>query len=858
MSNLPPLDAAARAEDTALMDSSKYTAPSGRATLGTSSTEGSFRTLGGGGDQVKMLQGFDGLLSHYEVVIMETSRLVNDVMTISERTSRFLDSALDRSERLVQVLNEVDAIGAVSTATVRQTPTAAGTDGTTGITKPEEQAEAQRQYHRHPLAPPEWEMEEDPRAAALAAQRRARGLQAPESVLKNPLGFDDLLGIRDNRLADPEETYHIARSRSMQDVRESVGASIGQRMMQWNVGRNVILDEAADRFRDAETGQFVNNREAIKNAVLERVQGVVNNSGSALAEGRGMSGVLGAVGGSTMLKVAGGAGLAVMAGTQAVQFAQNQRMANAEYQSVLGGSNAEGFGERIQEKMFNFQNMGVLGFGQSSQIYKNAMSLYGTDRGGRESYMDTATGLYKDLGMDPAQSHEFLSAAVEQGVEALSTMANAIKGVSAAAREAGTSAETARNLFMTNFSNLADTMPGGSAAMGAQALTTEQLGMGHGYQEVDYGGLGDEVSGLRQARLLQEAHPEGVNIEGTHYNFETAADVYAVGATSTTEGTSLRLEGRQLERQHLMSRLSQIRRIPQEELQRIQNRIDGMSQEEAMRFIEDEAPALASQYDVNPRQVQSDLSRVSITSDVDNAIPVGIYEAVGGPNLTEAYSEAVGEIQQQDTLFRSDESRSFNYGNDIMHGRESDIAEQIGGVAEELGFDRFRDFPTNEGMRLLQRGDFHDGQAGDEERYLASLLRGGHRNPVVERLLSDDDYSTDRRFGVQRNGETVQVTLGEAIEHYQDQIQSGEAEITAGDGEGLSVSDYLQIETDPTVDVTSDSGDGDLPGEPLDDDRGGGTVTIEPSDRLVEWLDFMDQGDVDVATARRQGTPPPP
>jgi hypothetical protein len=199
-----------------------------------------------------------------------------------------------------------------------------------------------------------------------------------------------------------------------------------------------------------------------------------------MAQGEGF----GAAVGKGLPKVGAGlavAGLAYEAGNRVLDFAAEQRRANMEYQSVLGGSNAEGFGERAKQFGFTLQNrvFGQMGGKDAEAIYKGAMELYGTDRTMRNRYQDVSTGLYKSLGMSPEESGRVLKLAAEEGVTALDDIGEALKGVTKSAREAGMNAKVARQTFEESFAAMSKVYGGQGATVMAASRAEVATSYGH-------------------------------------------------------------------------------------------------------------------------------------------------------------------------------------------------------------------------------------------------------------------------------------------------------------------------------------------------------------------------------------------
>lgn len=156
---------------------------------------------------------------------------------------------------------------------------------------------------------------------------------------------------------------------------------------------------------------------------------------------------------------------------------ESQRAANAKWQSIMGGSNLAGLGQRAQSRMFQFSQMGVMGGREAQQLFYG-VSEVGLRGGTRQSALDFATQGYKNLGMSISDSLELINTAAQHGQEGLAGVATALTNVTNAAKVAGVNAEQARQLFSATVATTSNVVGGAGAVGISQALTTSLTSSG--------------------------------------------------------------------------------------------------------------------------------------------------------------------------------------------------------------------------------------------------------------------------------------------------------------------------------------------------------------------------------------------
>lgn len=194
---------------------------------------------------------------------------------------------------------------------------------------------------------------------------------------------------------------------------------------------------------------------------------------------------------SALLRGAGIAGLAIGAGNQALDFYQGEVAKLNENRAIYGSiSAAESYGMRADE-WINKNIRGrfsSLGAGAYGQLYDAGQQL-ALKGGALDQYVDTGADIM-GMGVSGGQTTAMLKMVIEAG-SSLSGLAESIKMVNAAAKDAGINASRARDVFMANYEASSDVMFGASGAVRsrtAASLTAAQVNQGREFQSVSYGG----------------------------------------------------------------------------------------------------------------------------------------------------------------------------------------------------------------------------------------------------------------------------------------------------------------------------------------------------------------------------------
>lgn len=517
---------------------------------------------------------------------------------------------------------------------------------------------------------------------------------------------------------------------------------------------------------------------------------------------------------------------AAMLANQAVNFATEQRAANAQWQSILGGSNAEGFRERIRSQMFGFGLKGTMGAGEASRLYRGVAEtgLRGADR---TLAQDFAVDSYKDLGMAVDDSMEIIKIASRTGQESLRGVAEALVDVTKAAREAEVNTDEARKKFTENFAIISETVGGASAAALAGGITTSQAQLGRQFQGVSMGGM------LAPNQLRIMAARSGMPF-GQLYAATMRRDQAGTQQVASLLGRRL-AETAQL---NLGSRGMDIVRRYTDENRSAPNRpLSPAQYEELSALLLEQVPGL------DPEVAQQTLASMGMGN-------VPLPEAIGMlARIQSGDYNPAGEVMER--VQNSKAYRVEDRTGGMLEDRKG--VTDIGDVQEKVGMNRGQAMHT--GGRW---GPFGEKKA-DRARslYVKSVQRTGTGSPIIEAALKSG-FDPSWRFRVQTADGPRVMTFDDLMRFAPDQAARGDVEIVQGRGEGGTLADVTHMAVDTSVKATS-ARRATKKGKDEEDFEakrggGGGRVIIAPSPALGRWLTFQGSGTVVIDP----NAPPPP
>lgn len=539
---------------------------------------------------------------------------------------------------------------------------------------------------------------------------------------------------------------------------------------------------------------------------------------STMGEAKTISGGLQAM----LPRVAKGLGvgsLAVGAGLQLADFAQQQREANLPFQRVLGGSNFEGFGERFNEQLFQWRSF--LGSGMSNRnseaLYRGAMELAPQNDYARDQIMDVGLDLYRSVGMSPQETLKIINVAIENSNWGIRQIANSLESVTRTARDAGLNAQEAREQFTQTFEAMSGIVIGPGATQAAQVATQGNLALGRIGE-----GLGVTPNDLMQ---YQVAGMLGV-------------DINRANAMLGGSGTDQRAYWGAVE--EVQRRFSQ-----------------GLITPEGQAMIDEQIVQGGGSFaDLTPREVEDIVRRLQYEGGLAPISALQNRWRAQGMNLSA--DEAVRQ-----TLLAQ-------YGGMQYEEQAGQVNSEAGPV--DGGFSSGLQVINELDIGLGQNGNWDNLSRGIEEGneeglwgsgraaalYNRAVQTYGRRLPFIEEMIRNYDSEGSARFTVQTAGGQVIVGLHELLRDFYPQAMAGHVEVVGNSSYiGQSTSQILGASSEALIEsYGSDFEEAlhaseaqDYSGRTFDADSLGGEnattvrLYIESGPRLNDFISVSAAGD---------------
>lgn len=476
-------------------------------------SQGGFRGIGSPIGTPGLLQSFEGVVTSNQMLVQESSKATKEILAASDRTARMMGTIIERAGQMMGLsghsLSMADAwaqSGAVGL-------TVGGAAYAGGGAVPSIAVPMNRSL---PAAPPSVAPPAPPSGGAPppssvppkpVGDRMTRGEgmrkpptdvpegRDPRTARGGPANWEEGLGYWGGGPGNYDPSGF-----SLSHLRQDVARGVNRRVSEWGIKYERTQD-ATGRWHDAR-GRFATAPDWKTKGV-----GMAKNVLGAMEEGEGLGGALASAAPmvGTALGVVGAGYAAVRMGEQ---FAVSQRAANMEYQSVLGGSNAEGFKERIGNFGFRMRNFGTMSGRDAHTIYMGALENYGTDSGMRNEYQDAAVDLYRNAGLSADEGTRLLNMAAGQGNDHLNAFANAIRDVGHAAREAGEGAQDARAFFEEAFNSTQGWASGTTQIAAAKGMANVRTSLGDQFSDANFSGMDSDINRRRMAMNLGMSYPE--------------------------------------------------------------------------------------------------------------------------------------------------------------------------------------------------------------------------------------------------------------------------------------------------------------------------------------------------------------
>jgi hypothetical protein len=198
----------------------------------------------------------------------------------------------------------------------------------------------------------------------------------------------------------------------------------------------------------------------------------------------------------------------------------SQRNKNMQYQSVEGGSNFAGFGERIKEEQAVIGTMGMFSSGEARAAYKGVTSLGYNERSknapgqNRQEAMDFLYKGKSQYGQSIDEGLQALQVASRSADISFVKLAQSLGEVADTAGKAGVNAKVAREQFISAMDAAVSTGYGAGSVTASKIATQTATSYGRGYaQSVDLNGKFSRSQRYLTASQFGLSQPQAVQMQ---------------------------------------------------------------------------------------------------------------------------------------------------------------------------------------------------------------------------------------------------------------------------------------------------------------------------------------------------------
>jgi len=492
------------------------------------------------------------------------------------------------------------------------------------------------------------------------------------------------------------------------------------------------------------------------------------------AFGRAAFGPWGAVGGAV-----------ISAATQIPAEIRSQRDKNAYYQSVEGGSNFDGFSERLSEEVYRWSTPMVFSSEEARKAFKGVTRLGYNSKVeggiGRQEALDflyhgkTRRGQTVDEGLQQLQVNS------KNALGSLNDLNDALNEVSDSAGKAGINAQLARAEFVNLMDQAIKTGYGSSATDVASAEQQLKNSYGRSFQDVDVSGR------LTVNHAYMAASASGISVSD-----------YLTGGVTQKLAADAALDQRTL-----------------------QNLLKPGVEEWINQEISKAGGAGNLSEDVI-QQIAEEMLRRFYPNDAYALVPA--VTTLSGTKVTDPVKAAMWIVQHFNDKGATSQSKELTAADKRKQeeiSRKNDVITGVGNTAR---------VPAND--RGPQAGKTLLGDKLDEERSGGFLgfgsspsgaveaynqwhdKNGGQEDPVIYHLLNAIDGDNKSKVAVTtKTGKRV-VPLADAIKNHRNELASGKAVVVEGDHAGKTVQEILgKDKVDPLRDFSKEAAKADKSGE---------------------------------------------
>jgi hypothetical protein len=450
----------------------------------------------------------------------------------------------------------------------------------------------------------------------------------------------------------------------------------------------------------------------------------------------------------------------------------NQREAGRVYQEVEGGSNLSAQTERLHAAAYQASMYGLMPSGAAAQSfgavtamgYNQAAANEGGQMQNRQSALNFVYHNYTGTGMDVNQSLQVLQSASSDANVNLSQLSSTLNSLSAAAGQAGTNAETARNQFNSYFqAALGQGMSNGATTV-AGGISSMQASMGKEFSGVNFSGelsqsrqyLLSGMSGMSPAQLQYTArtNPGAYNqlLAGQNMQFLTQGGLMTPQLTSSLNKDIAAAGGGTA----LMSNPTLRDQVATQFLN--QNQVSGNINENLW------AQEISALTGVNMNATQAFQWIVSQSSGNNEAS----HNAGLGVGSTPGASVSASKKTPSGTPVGQ-------YG---LAQPKTSVVSRISSLFEHGNL-------SGESWQNVLKG----ANAPSANAYLSQESRSGQRSPVLEGLIQNTS-SSDQVMVNTSSGQRV-MSMADAMKYYPNELAGGNVEFYGSKGQALGSTSSL-------------------------------------------------------------------
>ncbi|WP_164331323.1 hypothetical protein [Streptomyces sp. RLB1-9] len=480
------------------------------------------------------------------------------------------------------------------------------------------------------------------------------------------------------------------------------------------------------------------------------------------------------------------AGAAIGAATDIPAEVRSQRDKNAYYQSIEGGSNFDGFGERASEELYRWSTFGVLSSDEARKAFKGVTKLgYNSKVEGGVGRQDALNFIYHGKtrrGETVDESLQQLQVNSKNALGSLNDLSNALNAVSDSAGKAGVNAQSARAEFTQLMDQAIKQGYGSSSADVASLEQQTKNSYGRSYQDVDVSGrltlnhayMAASMSGMSVSQYLTS----GVTSKG-------AADAKLDQATAS----AVLKPGVEGWIKDQISKAGGAGNLNEDVVQQI-------AEQMIRQFYPNDSPAMA--------QVIAAISGQSTLANDPVKAAFWLVQQYNDKGTAETTHKMTAKEKAAQKTASKENAVSTGVGNNMRQTQDDRGPNAGKSILGDLDKEKSGDFlgfggHNSDAYNAYQK--WHD-------------KNGGQEDPVVYHLLDKIKGDDKTKVAVTTKSGKRVVSLADAIKNHRNELASGKAVVVEGDQAGKTVSEILgKDKVDPLRDFSKEAKGTDKSGE---------------------------------------------